>query len=355
MIKELPGSVEEGGSEIKAAATMLLGPESHIYRVFRDHLKMPHHKYAHFVATLFLVCRMNHNINKLWDDDDFNTSRYMAPTIFNRVCRLMDEYGLSRNFSSRFWELLEHAFNRTRVEYFTNFQRCSEDADWRFVFTIDDNKLHFRYGQARNVPLGEESRLKRVRHVRDNRLGFNNHVVSYAATNIPIICKFEHEQHTTEMDTFEDIMRTLFNVKGSGKPNLAGQATLVIDRGYFRQAVLKWWLETGGDVLGTVMRGLKFNSFTFGKDNVKDSGSAERPMNVSPDSFRTIHQKTARHNLGRRGTKERALTAMAYCNGISSSVVRISAFLTASKWKNTGGAWAMLSVVIRKILCHKIT
>ena len=57
------------------------------------------------------------------------------------------------------------------------------------------------------------------------------------------------------MDTFNDTMKDLFNVKGSSKPNLAGRATLVIDRGYFKQAMLRWWLETGGSVLGTIMHG----------------------------------------------------------------------------------------------------
>ena len=101
-----------GGSEIKAVATLLLGPESHIYRVFQDQLKMPHHKFSHFMAALFPACRMNHNISKLWADDDFNTSRYMPPTVFNRVCRLMGECGLSRQFSLRFWEHLENAFSK---------------------------------------------------------------------------------------------------------------------------------------------------------------------------------------------------------------------------------------------------
>ena len=100
-----------GGSEIKAVATLLLGPESHIYRVFQDQLKMPHHKFSHFMAALFPACRMNHNISKLWADDDFNTSRYMPPTVFNRVCRLMDDCGLLRQFSLWFWEHLENAFN----------------------------------------------------------------------------------------------------------------------------------------------------------------------------------------------------------------------------------------------------
>ena len=54
---------------------------------------------------------------------------------------------------------------------------------------------------------------------RDDRLGINCLIVSYAATGIPVVLKFEHEQHVTVMDTFNDIMRDLFGVKeGSTNP-----------------------------------------------------------------------------------------------------------------------------------------
>ena len=85
-----------------------------------------------------------------------------------------------------------------------------------------------------------EPRLKRVRHVWDNKLGINCHIVSYAAAGIPIVLKFEHEQHVTAMDTFNDIMRDLFGAKGSAKTNFSGRATLGVDRGYFLREQLVW-------------------------------------------------------------------------------------------------------------------
>ena len=115
-----------------------------------------------------------------------------------------------------------------------------------------------------------ESRLKRVRHVRDSKLDINCHVVSYAATGIPVVFKFEHEQHVMVMDTFNDIMRDLLGVKGSTKPNLSGRATLGVDRGYLLREQLVWWLETGGDILSTIMRGLKINPFTLAKTTTKE-------------------------------------------------------------------------------------
>ena len=137
-----------------------------------------------------------------------------------------------------------------------------------------------------------EPRLKRVRHVWDNKLGINCHIVSYAAAGIPIVLKFEHEQHVTAMDTFNDIMRDLYGVRGFCKPNVPGRATLGVDRGHLLREQLMWWLETGGGILGTIMCSLKINPFTFGKDGNKRTGADdERPQNISPESFRAVHQK----------------------------------------------------------------
>ena len=81
-------------------------------------------------------------------------------------------------------------------------------------------------------------------------------------------------------------MRTLFNHKSAVKPNLSGKATLVVDCGYLRKAVLKWWIETKGNLLGTMVRSLKFNPFTFGKDSEKQANDVNKPQNISPESFR---------------------------------------------------------------------
>ena len=125
-------------------------------------------------------------------------------------------------------------------------------------------------------------------------LGINCHVVSYAATGIPVVLKFGHEQHVTVMDTFNNIMRDLFGVKGSAKLNISSRATLGVDHGYLLREQLVWWLEIGEDILGTIMRGLKINPFTFGKDDNKRTGAVdERPQNISPESFRTVHQKNS--------------------------------------------------------------
>ena len=97
------------------------------------------------------------------------------------------------------------------------------------------------------------------------------------------------------MDTFNDIMRDLLGVKGSTKPNLSGRATLGVDRGYLLGEQLVWWLETGGDILSTIMRGLKINPFTLAKTTTKELAQLMNARRTFPRraSGRCI-KKTAR-------------------------------------------------------------
>ena len=146
---------------------------------------------------------------------DFNTCKYTAPTIFNCICRRMDTRGIGKAFAPQRWERLEAAFNKTMVEYFTPFdQQDLDDGDeFRLVYNLDDDKGHYNRIPGRKVSFGMESRLRRIHHVRDNRLGFNNHSVLYAAPDISTILKIEHEHHVADFGIFEDIVRTLFNSK----------------------------------------------------------------------------------------------------------------------------------------------
>ena len=101
------------GEDVKVAI-LLLGPDSAIYCVFLDTIKLPFKKFAQFIATFFLVCRTNQNISKRWPDDDFNTKRYMSPVLFNYILRKMHHHRMNASFGApRFWELLQEAFNKT--------------------------------------------------------------------------------------------------------------------------------------------------------------------------------------------------------------------------------------------------
>ena len=126
----------------------------------------------------------------------------MPPALFHRILRKMHRYGLHLSFVPRFWEYLQDAFNQIMV---ANFTPHNPSTQMKFVFTLDDEKTNFAYGSAREIKLGCESGLKRVRHVKDNKTGLNNHVLCYAVTDIPIVSVFEHEHHANEKESFDEM------------------------------------------------------------------------------------------------------------------------------------------------------
>ena len=328
MIDKLPDT-DGTADERRKVANLLLGPKSKVYQVFQEALDLPYHKFAQFMATFYFVCRFNQNWKDLWNDPDINTKRFMPTKIFYRILRRIDEYGRGESFSTRFWEELQEALNNVMAKYF--IPRKFEDRMTfdRFLLTMDDDKNHYAYGAMRDVKVNHDSHLKRARHVRDNRKGFNNHVVAYAASDIPIISMFEHEDHDSLFDCVLDIMKSFFKKKNPDKLNLSGQATLAVDRGYMRLALLSWWLSTGGDIIGTVMRGMNWVPYTFGDEKKKkqateseSESSKDGPQFIPVNGFRDVYQKTAAVNIGKKksGEKNRALTCMAFRNGFSSSI-----------------------------------
>ena len=67
-------------------------------------------------------------------------------------------------------------------------------------------------------------------------------------------------------------MCLLFNITGFAKPNLSRQATLAMECGFMRVALLQWWLETD-NIFSTLVRGLLFSLFTFGKEPRSSEGN----------------------------------------------------------------------------------
>ena len=100
MIATLPeaGRVKgEIGQE--KVATLLLRPDSTVYRVSFDVLGLDFATFSHFTATLYLTCRMSCNLIKLVEDNDINTSKYMDVGDFKNILHRMPEHGIEDEFT----------------------------------------------------------------------------------------------------------------------------------------------------------------------------------------------------------------------------------------------------------------
>ena len=124
MIAALPG---EGGvdGEIgrEKIATLLLGPDSPVYRVFFDVLGLDFAMFSHFMATFYLPCQMSCNLTKLVEDDDINTEKYLDVDDFNDILHDMSEHGIEDEFTPRTWQLLEDTHNKSMAPNFIQILR----------------------------------------------------------------------------------------------------------------------------------------------------------------------------------------------------------------------------------------
>ena len=112
------------------------------------------------------------------------------------------------------------------------------------------------------------------------------------------------------------MMKYLFKYEDEGSaPNLSDKVEIVADRGYWGRDVLRYLLSKGADLLATVKR-LNWYPFTWGKKGSATSAkSSEKPENIPIDGQPRWYQSTAKHNVGKSGTKDYQLTATAYRNG----------------------------------------
>lgn len=271
--------------------------------------------FSTFLATFFLECRLKTTYQDIHDDKIVDTSNYLAPEKYRGWWRKIDEYNKSDKFKERAWESFEHAFNVLAKEIL-----LPSKGEFVMHMTCDDDKHHFEFGiKPRDVPIEENSYLKRERHVKDNASGMVADVCIYTGSGFPINVHYRRKGES-EVDSVKAAFKFLFNFGGDGPnslPNLSGKVKFAADRGYWRIALLAYVLSLGVDVLGTIMRQLWF-PFDSGRNKNESTGGREH---ISADGPPCMFQKSVSHNFGKQNSQDFNLTATAFRNGYSSTVV----------------------------------
>lgn len=282
-IKELPDVSDEDKSTLGKVEgiekldgilkifDLLFGEDSELFWAFKKILppstpnRLGH--FPSFLATFFYTCINNRNYRKQHQYHRSNTNNLLDPDEFDDILTKMDDYNKGKEGKPRFWTLLESAFNRSMGGTFM----LAKD-DGHVTLGVDDDKVAFNYGKQK---ADDDSGLKRARHVRDNLKGFVNHVVTFAASGLPIYSAFERKGQT-DFDCVTNMLRELFGAeKKEELPDLTNFAELDVDRGYLKLPLLVWFLMTGGDVLATVPRNEWF-AFTFGKEASEGSSNKDK-------------------------------------------------------------------------------
>ena len=144
----------------------------------------------------------------MWDDEELNTTRgFMSPDEMDNILDLMEEFHHGVVMGGEpFWQILEDAANATFKKFIPKM------GEQKANLTDDDDKLHHNRRSKRNIPLGEESMLKRTRHVRANANGIVYHVLISTASGIIYNSKFEQEDQST-FECFLEQMKDIFGLE----------------------------------------------------------------------------------------------------------------------------------------------
>ena len=103
---------------------------------------------------------------------------------------------------------------------------------------------------GKDVPLDENmTLLARTLHVRDNARGLTLNVSCYTVTNMPLHLRCKRESKSEQL-VLQSMVEFLF-WRGV---DLSGLVNLVMDRGYWSAAILKYILSIGAEIHGTWKR-----------------------------------------------------------------------------------------------------
>jgi hypothetical protein len=203
--------------------------------------------------------------------------------------------------------------------------------------------------------------------VRANANGLTNHAACSTASGLIYGSKFERQDQKL-FDCFMELMKDLFGLRTTqDKPNvnLAGLASLTIDRGYTsRVKLLAWRLSCGGALLGTMKVNTAFLPFNSTKassgskkrkarealdeeeeeeeyelekqEKMSSRRDKDKPIQISAKSFHTAYsatvayrsttassstrKKKAKKSNTSSGPRDQFLSCTAFANGVSSSV-----------------------------------
>ena len=144
---------------------------------------------------------------------------------------------------------------------------------------------------GKDVPLDENmTLLARTLHVRDNARGLTLNVSCYTVTNMPLHLRCKRESKSEQL-VLQSMVEFLF-WRGV---DLSGLVNLVMDRGYWSAAILKYILSIGAEIHGTWKR-QSIYPWTYGRNDTNDEmQDIDKPHNINTNGPICVYSKHWSH------------------------------------------------------------
>ena len=244
-------SLEEGEEVTTDALVMLcLGPTSETGKFLQNEVGLTEEKYLRFMATLCVQSAYRVSVTQLYHErlsllkDGALMKKDEYVQIWERLAtkRQLPDTEISTNRREMpLWETLESIVNDFLVSVSITGRQG------KIAIALDDDKI---WMNMKNSSRADLFNLKYATHVKDNRKGLIAHTAVSTGPNIPLGICFERRMDTTEQ-CFRRITERMFGQNGS--TNLRN-VSIHSDRGYMLPSLVKYLVEVGADVLGTVKR-----------------------------------------------------------------------------------------------------
>ena len=291
---------------------LIIGPDSAVGKILREHLSMSEEVYLKFIQTLSIQAAYKVSTSQLFDPssllshaapmskEDY-TKIWKELSTKKRVARSQLFVGAGRR-GKCVWEYLEEAVNNL-------CRRISvSNRTGNISVALDDDKI---WANLTGLNKSDTFGIKYTTHVQPNRKGIVAHTAVSTGANMPLGIAIEKKKDST-MECFKRLLKFIFETNGSIDLR---NVLVASDRGYMvPKAVFDFLIANGGNVVGTVKRSLECWPFTFDQ-KMEESGNRSKIETRGPP---TLFVKTVSNSLKKvyatafqNGT-DRVSTAISY-------------------------------------------
>jgi hypothetical protein len=171
------GTMQPSLSDI---ANLFYGPDSKIFRLFKDTFKITHGEFIKFIKTFCVQTSYRVSCTELFDSDSYlDTSKLCTSEEYLALWRKIGRFHIpkdpksSASLTDTFWMQFEEVLNGLLREFIVEVLIGGQGDDGRKIsrlwLTLDNDKMHW------NGTRHHHAWLQNTRHVRDNRMGFVCH------------------------------------------------------------------------------------------------------------------------------------------------------------------------------------
>jgi hypothetical protein len=297
--------------------SLFFARESQFSKVLMSHLQIDYITLLRWLNDVCIQAVYQLSPEDLYNDELFQSVLLLSYTENNMIWKKFSVANQSSNSVLDNGRAGDFVYEELQTEY----NRISRNLTIRnrsgnIDIVVDDDKVFGEIDSSKN-----SYGLKYVKHVKDNRQGYNCHCAATTCTLFPIAIKWEKQGESSNI-CIKKMLEGLFRNTAGGYPDFR-HVTLFCDRGYWTPSLVYFLLSCGAFVVGTLMRNLCW-PLTFSQERKEN----DKRTFLDPKGPPTLFLKRLQNNK----TRNQRLTIGAFCSGTENISLAMSSKYHENQW-----------------------